>query len=620
MLKLLKVSYFLRLPLLLGLVLVTACVNDSEEDVTVRVNVGDAVPTFVLDDAAGNELLSSSLNGRVFILNFIDTTCPDCRNELQVLQRIYDQYHDEVPILNVPRSQTKEELQDYWEKAGLTLPYYIPRNPQLYYQFASKIIPRTYVVDSEGRVYAAFDDSPIADFDTLDGILQQLLGQEGDVNLSMRVKVVTRGMEDYYFHNEYTISKLDLYFFDSETKKFFTKGVVTTLTKDDSSYDTEYDITYHFETLRLRGGVYDILAIANYDYAPDEVEDEAELLDRVDAQTYQEGVEANIPAKGPVMTNRATSLLGVDLTEWIGKTFVLTIDMERVMAKLQIGVSQNVFQLMHDGRKYADINITNYKLVNMNRQYYLFQHRDILPEFQERTTPFTMPDNYSDYREQVNEYVIDPLFYQKKANISDAESFRDYYNSWYGAFTTENFASMPAADNYGYVYVLENTAFKTSQKNGYSPGIVFKGAVNPVFVYLYDADLKALKEEFRPEYWPHTIYLYNYNFYGSIQALNIASGLMLDELVNYTDAELKQYDIKQCKFNMGVYETFYTYWIHHRNGTDAAMIPMEYGIVRNNFYRMLITGVSGVGNSSITPNIMRDNRSSSSSSMSVEGN
>lgn len=42
--------------------------------------------------------------------------------------------------------------------------------------------------------------------------------------------------------------------------------------------------------------------------------------------------------------------------------------------------------------------------------------------------------------------------------------------------------------------------------------------------------------------------------------------------------------------------------------------------VRNNFYRMLITGMSGVGNSGITPNIMRDNRSSSSSSMSVEEN
>ena len=37
------------------------------------------------------------------------------------------------------------------------------------------------------------------------------------------------------------------------------------------------------------------------------------------------------------------------------------------------------------------------------------------------------------------------------------------------------------------------------------------------------------------------------------------------------------------------------------------MGPMEYGIVRNNFYRMVITGINGLGNSIISPNTLRDN-------------
>ncbi|MBO4673889.1 MAG: Mfa1 family fimbria major subunit [Bacteroidaceae bacterium] len=443
------------------------------------------------------------------------------------------------------------------------------------------------------------------------------LSEQGEVMLKLRVsfanpQLSTRAIEDYYFHNEYTVSRLDVYFFDVETKKFFTKAVITNLTKDDSTYDTEYDITYQFDNIRIRAGVYDIFTIANYDYAPDKVADETELLDRIDSLTYREGIEASIPATGPVMTNRATSMLAVDLIPMINKTYILNIELERVMAKLQIGVSQNTFPLMHEGRKYADINITNYKLLNMNRQYYLFQHTDILSELTgEMPGRFTMPDNYGDYSEQDEQYVIDPYFYQKQDDATEASVFGQYYKSWFGNFTTEDFASMPAADNYGYAYILENTAFKTSQKNGYSPGIAFKGAVSPVFVYLYDTNLRTLKEEYRPEYWPKTIYLYQFNFYGSIKAINMASGLSLDELVTYTDAELKPYGIKQCKFNMGVYETFYTYWIHHRNDTDIAMGPMEYGIVRNHFYRMLITGVSGIGNSAITPNIMRDNDANS---------
>ena len=433
--------------------------------------------------------------------------------------------------------------------------------------------------------------------------------QLGDsVDLALRVTVSTRAnpMDEYYFHNEYVISQLYIYFFDAETKKFYTRVTIDGLTKEDSHYDTYYDVTYLFSTIRMRAGVYDIFTIANYDYAPETVEDEGELLNRIDSLTYQDGIEASMPEKGAVMTNRATSNLAVDLMPWINKNYLLKVELERVMAKLQIGVAQNAFPLMDGQRKYADINITNYKLVNLNRCYYLFQHRDNLPTLTPQPD-FTLPYHFDDYSESGEQYVVDPYFSQKTPNASDAARFEQYYKSWYGNFTTENFASMPSADNHGYAYILENTAFKSCQKNGYSSGIVFKGAVSPVFVYLYDFNQHMLKEERRPEYWPKTIYLYNYNFYGSIQAINVAGNLGLDELETYNDAQLKAYGIKKCNFNMGVYETYYTYWIQHRNKAADPMGPMEYGIVRNNFYKMTITGVSGLGNSVITPEILRDN-------------
>ena len=432
--------------------------------------------------------------------------------------------------------------------------------------------------------------------------------QAGDsVDLSLRVTVSTRAnhMDEYYFHNEYIISTLYIYFFDSETKQFFTRLSLGGLTKEES-YDDKYDISYLFDTVRLHAGVYDIFTIANYDYAPEEVNDEMEFLNMVDSLTYQDGIEASMPDKGPIMTNRATSHLAVDLIPWINKYYLLNVELERVVAKLQIGVAQNTFPLIHDGRKYADINITNYKLVNMNRRYYLFQHRDSLPTFAEQPV-FMLPYHFSDYNDSGEQYIVDPYFYEKTPDVAHATRFAQYYKSWFGNFTTADFASMPSADNHGYAYVLENTAYKDSQKNGYSPGIVFKGAVNPVFVYLYDFNQRILKEEYRPEYWPKTIYLYNYNFYGSIQAINVAGDLGLDELETYSDAQLKAYGIKKCNFNMGVYETYYTYWIHHRGNTADPMGSMQYGIVRNNFYKMIISGISGLGNSVITPEILRDN-------------
>lgn len=598
--------------------MMAACVNDGDEleGYDTLVTVGDLVPEFTIQGADGRTVTTESLAGNTYILNFFDTTCPDCRQGIEVLQLIHEKYGPVVPILNVPRSQTSEEVQAYWTENGITMPFYTSAG-NLYHKFARRGVPRTYVIGNDGRISAAFADSPVASYDTLDSLLEAALANDM-VSMKLRVTIPrTRAMDDYYFHNEYAISRLDVWFFDAEDKTFFTKVTINGLSDEHATFDTEYDITYIFENVRLKAGVYDIFTIANYAHCPDSVESESALIDMVDSITYSRGIEANMPDEGPVMTNRATSLLAVDLTPWTNKQYVLHVELERVMAKLQIGIAQNTFQLSHEDRKYADINITNYKLVNLNREYYLFMHRDSMAEPGGQPV-FTMPDNYSDYSDSGQQYVVDPHFYSKTGNTGDAASFKDLYVSWFGNFDTRNFASMPAAGTFGYAYILENTAFRTSQKNGYSPGIVFKAAVSPVFVYLYDVDRRTLQEEYRPEYWPQTIYLYNYNFYGSIQAVNVAGGLQLDELMTYTDEQLKARGIKQCRFNMGVYETFYTYWIRHRNNNNAdPMGPMEYGIVRNNFYRIVVSGVSGIGNSVVTPELMRDNHPNSYADITV---
>jgi peroxiredoxin len=593
----------------------TACQNDDDQDYGLvnKVNVGDSVPDFSLTDSDGGIISSSSLGGRIYMLNFFDTTCPDCQKEFPVLQRIYDKYKASVMVFNVPRSQSLDEVRHYWNQAGLSMPVYMPCDKELYYRFATRGIPRTYIVDGQGTVQAVYSDSPLADYDTFDATLTQLLKNNAlkdngvaDLTVRMRVLASTRSTDEDFFRNEHVISRLELFFFDAKTRKFVTKAVVDKLISEEDPVNASYDITYVAEPVRISVGVYNIFAIANYDHIPDDISDQDEFLNMADGITYQDGIEANIPETGPVMTNRATSLTSIDLVPWANKPYVLALDMERVLAKVQIGVSKSNFELRHDDKKYADINITNYKLVNLNRQYYLFQHKDILSTLGKKPD-FLFPDNFGDYSEKSEHYVIDPFFYEKTTSQTDASKFKNYYASWYGAFTTENFASMPVAGSFGFAYILENTSYKTCQKNGYSPGIVFKAAVSPVFVYLYDNKSRTLVEESRAEYWPQTIYLYNYHFYGSIQAINVASGLSLDELETYNDTQLKAYGIKKCNFNMGVYETYYTYWIQHRTNSSESMGPMNYGVVRNNFYKIVVAGVSGIGDSGIVPEILRDN-------------
>lgn len=81
-------------------------------------------------------------------------------------------------MFNVPRSQSLDEVKQYWSKDGLTMPVYMPQDKDLYYRFATSGIPRIYIVDRQGIVQAVFTDSPLADYDTIDAILQKYQNNE----------------------------------------------------------------------------------------------------------------------------------------------------------------------------------------------------------------------------------------------------------------------------------------------------------------------------------------------------------------------------------------------------------------------------------------------------------
>lgn len=587
--------------------------DDQEEDrnQTTLVKVGDTVPAFTLTDTNGETVSSETLSGRTYLLAFFDTGCPDCREDLPVLQRIYEEYNGELPVLNIPRSQSAEQVAAYWREHGLTMPFYTPSDANLYYKFASSIIPRVYVVDGKGTIRAAYNDSPIASYEALSNDLQQLGFKSASkdsvaIRMNLRVCIPARAAGSTVLDNEYNITRIDVFFFDAQTKNFVTRLKFEDPTKSNLQIEP-YDATFITEEKRVKIGKYDILAIANYDSIPTTITKMTDLLDLIDCRTYKEGVIASFPTTGPVMTSRANARQNIDLTKYNGKHYTLVIDMERVLAKLQIGVSNDFFRLIHPKTsfKYAEVKITNYKLVNLMSCYYLFQHRDIVMDLGTEQ-PFAYPDTYGEYTEGTNEYIIVPYFYEKKNTPEDIQKCKDYYASWYGNFTTENFASMPTAGNYGYAYVLPNTMHKDSQINGYSTGIVFQASVTPAFAYIYDAETKEVKESYQPELWPTTLYFYNYEFYGSIQALNVKCGKSM-VVKEYTDEELKAYDMKQCKFNQGAYETFYTYWIPYLNSSTDHMRAMNFGIVRNNHYKMRITGITGIGNSKITPDLSRSN-------------
>lgn len=594
-----------------------ASCKDYDED-WMGVENGAVVPEFQLTASDGQTISDASLRGEIYLLTFFNTSCKDCQSELPVIQKLYDEYRYDIRFVNVSRNEGESSVAQFWNSKGLTMPYYAQDDSSIFNRFASSNIPRLYLVDGNGIILASYDDKTMPDHRTLSSAIENALDISGrymSVEINARVSDATSenikkapaGVpNDYAVHTFYGL------FYDAQTKKLAKTAVLTDIDMLQVTEDPDKVITYVCKHIRLKYGKYDLFCIANLENPPLNIEDEMTLVNTIDSKTYKMGVISNISEDGAIMTSIASDYLNLDFSDLSKKQATLSVNLHRVVAKVSVGVKSDVFSLMKDGVKYADVNITNFKLVNLNKEYYLFRHT-FDGQLSGSQHNFNLPGNFEGDIDESKTYVIDPNFFDKDGSAASFINMQNRYVSPYGSFdvATSMMASMPSSGYTANSYILENTSMASVQKNGYSVGVVFKAAVNPRSVYMYDPNSKTVYEETKKDNWTTRLYLYKHKFYGSIAALNADSDLNLSNTI-HTDAELLKYGVKQTIFNMGVYETYYTYWIRHRVEAEGeGLVPMKYGIVRNHNYVLKVAGISGLGTSTVTPDVERDNEPNS---------
>lgn len=411
----------------------------------------------------------------------------------------------------------------------------------------------------------------------------------------------TRSAEDSYSHvqgtaDEYRVDKARVYLFDTPSKLFVKSVLLTNLTRAGS--DADGNIVYEAEHVAVPQGTYDIFVTANTDRVIDK-KTEDEFLADIDSTTYVRGQIDDI-SKGIVMTNRASDNLGIVIANTQETTDnVISVTLERVLARIDIAKSSESFQLTDDnGRLYATVTLDGHYIVNLPKHYYSYRHNAVLINL---TEPVWNVNEHFGNVKDVNGYIIDPYFFKKTIDAATFNNQDKYFEHFFGDYGNPNAvtwtafldtqAQTPNTPQYNTAYCLENCTLAPAQKNGYSTGVIFRARLEPANnVYHLDADDNLVLITDKNSY-PEVLYYFNYKFYDSAEALAAAIGIS-----SVTSTSIDVYQARKFEKGDDGYRCYYPYWIRHLDNYNATtMGVMEFGVVRNNLYRMLITNVSGLG-------------------------
>lgn len=159
--------------LITALLLAVSCIKDEKEG-EFELVPGDRIPDFTVQMNDGTQVTGASLRQGVSLIMFFHTSCPDCRNTLPLVQRIYDEFNGEVSFAVISREQPAGEIAAYWKEKGYTIPYSAQNDREIYSLFATTRVPRVFIC-SQGVIKSAYTDDPIPAYEDLfsdiDGLL-----------------------------------------------------------------------------------------------------------------------------------------------------------------------------------------------------------------------------------------------------------------------------------------------------------------------------------------------------------------------------------------------------------------------------------------------------------------
>lgn len=295
-----------------------------------------------------------------------------------------------------------------------------------------------------------------------------------------------------------------------------------------------------------------------------------------------------------------------------------TIKVERAAARFDYksSVDDETYTLMgEDGKAEVTVTLTDMALVNLSKEFYYLRRVSADGTSTSATIGGTETNtNYvvdTDYDWKSGSTITDysgHFFYVYNKNSASADytwtsissltkNEDDTDNSWNTDDTKGDYKI--------WRYATENTipAQVSNQKKGITTGVAFKG------------EIKGVSDRMRTLLnGTNTVYVFDNILWGTwddvktaAEATESGNTTLANPLLaaayneatkdGYTDAKAVAAGFTIFKPNAdNKYEVLYYYWNRHNdNNNNGSMGPMEFAVVRNNVYKLSVTGVNKFG-------------------------